>query len=178
MTMINAAREYLLRGFVPIPVEHSTKKPAIPAWTEFQPTADNLKRCFESSSTNVGLLLGPPSANLVDIDLDDPLAIKLAQELLPETRWRHGRRGAPGSHFFYIAEGIETERFRDPIGSAMLVEIRAEGCQTLVPPSIHPNGEAIKQELDGVPAEVSASQLRCAASRLAAANLIVRQSGL
>ena len=44
MTMINAAREYLLRGFVPIPVEHGTKKPAIAAWTEFKPTADDLKR--------------------------------------------------------------------------------------------------------------------------------------
>lgn len=168
------ALEYQRLGFTPIPVEHSTKKPAIPAWTEFQPTADDLKRYFESSPINVGLLLGPASANLVDIDLDDPLAIKLAQGLLPETRWRHGRTGAPGSHFFYIAEGIETERFRDPTDGAMLVEIRAEGCQTLVPPSIHPNGEAIKQELDGVPVEISASRLRRAVCNLAAATLFAR----
>jgi hypothetical protein len=43
-----------------------------------------------------------------------------------------------------------------------------------VPPSDHPSGEAIKQELDGVPTEISASQLRGAVSSLAAANLIVK----
>ncbi len=56
----------------------------------------------------------------------------------------------------------------------MLVELRSDGCQTLVPPSVHPSGEPIAWAEDGEPATVAAEALQTDAARLASAALLAR----
>ncbi|HEV2237841.1 MAG TPA: AAA family ATPase [Ktedonobacterales bacterium] len=54
----------------------------------------------------------------------------------------------------------------------MLVELRADGCQTMVPPSIHPSGDALRWERDGEPAVVEEAELRAKVAQVAACALL------
>jgi hypothetical protein len=55
-----------------------------------------------------------------------------------------------------------------------LLEIRSDGHQTMMPPSVHPNGEQIAWECEGEPARVSGDELAQSVTRLAIACLLVR----
>ena len=110
----------------------------------------------------------------MDVDLDTTEARALAPHFLPETDWVHGRAGSPGSHYIYIAPGVNTERFADPLNGKMIIEQRAEGCQTMVPPSRHASGERVIQEREGIPSRVFGDQLQQGVRRVATAALLVR----
>ena len=168
VTTKEAARQYRERGLRPIPLDPMSKKPSMRDWPSFKLTDETEARCF-GPKANVGLITGEA---LVDVDLDVPQAIKLAPDFLPDTSWLHGRKSAPGSHYIYRAPGCTTRKFPDPIDGTMLVELRAEGCQTLVPPSVHPSGEPLVQEREGVPSRIPSDQLSAQVSRLAAATLL------
>lgn len=56
----------------------------------------------------------------------------------------------------------------------MIVELRSDRCQTLVPPSVHPDGELIHWEQDGEPASADPDVLHRAVRTLAAAALLAR----
>lgn len=97
-------------------------------------------------STNLGVLLGEASGDLIDVDLDHPAAARLKSYLLPYTAAVHGRETSRKSHYWYRAKPgtlPATRRLRIPDksgrGSGVSVEIRGNGAQTLVPPSIHPD---------------------------------------
>ena len=52
-----------------------------------------------------------PSGWLIDVDLDHPLAVELADEFLPPTASVFGRVGKPRSHRLYVVtEPIETQQ--------------------------------------------------------------------
>jgi DNA polymerase-1 len=148
-------REYIARGFAPLPVLRGQKRSVIPNWTEYQADPADLT-AFDRM--NVGLLLGRRSGGLVDVDLDTPEAVRAAALLLPLTGMVSGRASSPRSHYWYkcpdaparastefadvptktlAADGTPVER------RAMLVELRSTGGQTVVAPSVHPGGEAI-----------------------------------
>ncbi len=137
------------------------------------------RRAFDAKSFgnhNVGLVLGTRSGGLVDVDLDSPVAVELADDFLPATGMVHGRPGKRRSHRWYrlsdAPEGVLA--FRGPKG--MLVELRsgslAKGSQTLAPPSRHPSGEELTWEADGAPAELTFNELEPCVRRLAAASLL------
>jgi hypothetical protein len=133
--------DYHSRGWFPIPVPPGKKIPIIQGWQNLRLKREDLPHHF-SNGTNVGLLLGSTSANLIDVDLDWPEAQAMAPEFLPITSRISGRSGAPRSHYFYIAEPIaKTKKFEDPLlkgnktERAMIVEFRSTGTQTIVPPS-------------------------------------------
>jgi hypothetical protein len=108
------------------------------------------------------------------VDLDSPEARKLAGHFLPETRMRHGRQRRRASHYWYLVHPTpEPEKFSDT-GGKCLVELRSKGQQTIVPPSIHPNGDAVVWEEYGEPATVDAVELRECVARLAACALVAR----
>jgi hypothetical protein len=73
----------------------------------------------------------------------------------------------------------ETKKFLDPTADgeerAVLLEMRSTGCQTLLPGSVHPNGEMINWHTKGEPATVEAEVLERAARRCAAASLLARR---
>jgi hypothetical protein len=174
MTVLDAALGYVGRGWAVIPIPLAQKAPRLTNWQELRITRANLPKYFNGRPANIGVLLGEPSAGLIDIDLDAPEAPALADYFLPATGCVFGRQGKPKSHCLYIVDSpLKTEQFRDTKG-AVLVELRSTGGQTIVPPSTHPSGEPIQFYADGAPATVTAMELREAVARLAAATLVAR----
>src|SRR5262249_30738485 len=92
-------RDYLPRGWVPLPIPLKEKNPGFKGWQKYQPHNGQIERDFRGEG-NVGLLLGAPSGGLVDIDLDWAEACDLAPRLLPATEMKGGRDGAPLSHWW------------------------------------------------------------------------------
>ncbi len=140
-------------------------------------SAADLPRHF-SNGANIGLLLGSPSHDLVDVDLDAPEAVAAAETFLPNTDRIHGRPGKPRSHYWYTSPVPATKNFEYVEGKddkTMLVEIRSTGRQTLVPPSLHPSGEKYEWYAEGDPAQVDAETLTAAVSRVAACALLARK---
>ena len=133
--VISAARDYLGRGWRPVPIQPGKKTPALKEWPQLRLEVDQVPEVF-ASSNNIGLLLGVPSNGLVDIDFDHPIARALAH-LLPHTDRVHGRSGNPSSHRWYECTGEvpQSAKFVDPTTGEMLVEFRSTGGQTVVPPS-------------------------------------------
>jgi hypothetical protein len=172
--IIEAALEYVGRGWAVVPVKPRSKKPRPNEWTKFRIDHQEISKHFREAD-NIGLLLGEPSGGLVDVDLDCPEVLKLADAFLPATPLVHGRKGKPASHRWYrVSRPPEkTQKFCD-LDGASLVELRSTGGQTVVPPSIHESGELITWEGTGEPAEVDSQTLAQAVSRLAAAALLAR----
>jgi phage/plasmid-associated DNA primase len=175
-----AAFTYGARGWSVVPVRPRSKQPFNPdrrdakGWQQLRPGAADLDRWFAASDLNLGLLMGEPSGGLVDIDLDATEAVAAAETFLPPTDCVFGRPTKPRSHWFYVCLGAATRKFKDPTDQSMLVELRSDGCMTVVPPSVHPTGEQVAWSHDDAPALVEADQLVAAVESLAAAALLAR----
>lgn len=172
---------YVDHGYVPIPIASRTKSPGT-GWNlrTLESARPSLEKDFADPAANVGVLLGAPSGNLTDVDLDCAEVVKVGGRFLPRTPMSFGRQSAPRSHAIYRCPKVKTERFFDPRKPAdqehgTLVEVRSDGCQTVFPGSVHPSGEVVRFEIEpGTPAEVKALDLRRAVAKLAAAALLGR----
>ncbi|MFN3151802.1 bifunctional DNA primase/polymerase [Bremerella sp.] len=166
---MNSVREqvanYRKRGWYCVPLRPRSKVPVRNDWPNLRIESDQIKEHF-SAKDNVGLILGEPSGWLVDVDLDCQEAIELADQYLPPTPAITGRPSVPASHRWYIAEGATTHRHTDPQDGSMIVELRSTGTQSVVGPSIHPDGETY-DVLDAEPAMVSAPMLAACVKALA-----------
>jgi putative DNA primase/helicase len=118
-------------------VKSRSKVPAQRGWTSLPPVSPDWE-AVRRGDYNIGVLLG---GDLVDVDLDDDLAVRIAPEVLPYTL-TYGRQSRRRSHYLYRLDGgsIDTTKWKLPNG-AMLLELRSSGAQSVVPPSIHPSGE-------------------------------------
>lgn len=170
---------YFSRGWMPIPLPHKSKNPNRKEWQKERFSREDLPRHFNNGQ-NVGLLLGEPSGGLIDVDLDCKEALSIADAILPATKMVSGRASAPKSHRWYVCDPIPpTTQFNDPSpvnrdDRSMMIEFRSTGGQTVVPPSIHPLGEAYEWYGELSPARVSGNDLLEAVSYLAACTLIAR----
>lgn len=180
----DAAREYLKRGLMPIPLDGPrTKKVTRPGWPKERYTAADAPRF---AGVNVGLLLGEPSGGLNDVDSDCPEAIRAAAVLLPNTRMVSERAGAPRSHYWYRChpQSATALKLHDPERPAshpdgnVLIELRngtGNALMTVVPPSLHEGtGEAVVWHEFGEPGEIGAAELEGKVKEVAAAALIGR----
>lgn len=166
-----SAATYINRGWSPIPIPAQGKRPFLPGWQHLRVTAEAVNRFFNGSPKNIGVLLGEPSAWLVDVDLDHELAVLEAENHLPATGAIFGRPSKPRSHWLYrVASPIETFK-RQHKAAGMLVELRSTGCQTVFPPSLHPSGEPIEWHSDGEPLLIEPGELRACVDALADAVL-------
>ena len=147
-----------------MPLRPRSKKPVRSDWPKIRIDADDIGTVF-SAKDNVGLVLGEPLGWLVDVDLDCPEAIEIADHYLPPTPAITGRPSAPKSHRWYVAAGAATEKHTDPSDGSMIVELRSTGLQTAVGPSIHSDGETY-DVLDAEPAAVSAPMLAACVRRV------------
>src|SRR5262249_17723554 len=144
-----AAVYYVECGGQPIPIPRGSKNPARDEWQNEHTDRGNVGVRFPRGRLlNVGLLLGDRSGGLVDGDLDAPQAVAAARFLMPETGWISGREGKPASHYWYVVAdppAKASDAWRDPLlkKNNKLLELRSTGGQTVVPPSTHPEGEAI-----------------------------------
>jgi hypothetical protein len=182
MTPREAAEFYIDRGLRPIPIPLREKAPRIDSWPSLMLTKSDLPQYFNGAPSNLGVILGD-SYGTADVDLDCSEAIAAAPELLPETAMIFGRQSKPASHYFYRSDPpTRSKRFLDPVTKACLVELRCQksdgqvGLQTVVPPSIHPEGEQIRfeKDFDRHPGNVDAVTLQAAVAKVAAVSLLAR----
>jgi P4 family phage/plasmid primase-like protien len=162
---------YARMGLAVVP--NKDKKPLLKGWSSKILAEDELPRHFDNGQ-NVGLINGEPAGGLVVVDMDVPEALKIADKFLPNTL-RSGRKSTPGAHIWYAAHRAKTKRYEDT-DSRVLLEIRSDGCQTLVEPSRHPGGEHYRWERNGgqEPAEISAEELESRCTELATATVVAR----
>jgi len=167
-----AAVELIRRGIPVVPIPARQKGPTLPEWQKLRLTVEDVPDYF-GTGENVGILLGDPSG-LVDVDLDCPEVLAVADRILPMTDMIHGRPGKPRSHRWYSPTPIPpTRQYRD-LNGTMLVELRSTGGQTLIPPSVHPSGEVSTWDAEGAPAEVDADILQIKVACVAAMALLAR----
>src|SRR5262250_3390442 len=89
MNSAPAAVSYIRRGWQPVPVPPGSKAPGFKNWENFTCEAEEIGKYFVNGC-NIGLLLGTPSAGLVDVDIDSPEALPIAPYLLPLTQMVSG----------------------------------------------------------------------------------------
>src|SRR4051794_16710600 len=168
------AKKYLDRNLAVIPIPAGQKGPVLPDWQKLRIQPEDVPQYFNGKPQNLGVLLGEPSGGLVDVDLDVPEATTIAGRFLPPTL-TSGRESAPDSHWWYRAPGTVTDKWKDTDGK-MLVEVRSTGCQTLVEPSVHPDGEGYlwQRASDLGIADSSPEDLGRACRQLATAVLLAR----
>lgn len=187
--IVEAAIHAFEQGWSPVPIIKGTKRPAHSGWIETRyKTKNEIESAFKD--TNLGVILGDPSGGLIDIDLDSPEAEALSDGFLPVTRMVHGRDSSPRSHYWYKVEGwsVKVQPFYDPIermkqvegkefdkDRLVLLEIRGNGGQTLLPPSVHESGEQYSWHNQWhPPAVVSYAEIDKQVRWLAAASLLAR----
>lgn len=191
------AREVILRGFLPIPVPKGQKAPVLSGWQTFRRDGESYTRTIPADAShpdgprivtctldqlfaddgNQGNLNGRASG-LADVDHDCAETRALSEAFLPPTGLVHGRPSSPRSHPWYALDGpCKRLTWKDPLAGedrAMLLELRGDKSQTLLPPSIHPSGEVYQWDSDGEPARVDVDTLVLACNRLASASLLGR----
>src|SRR5262249_18247591 len=180
-SILTIARDYIARGWHPVPLPYKTKFPPSNRWHLRTITIENVhKFFFENSQQNIGVQLGPKSNNLTDADLDCPEAVKLASALLPKTDCIFGRKSKPFSHYLYrVSDPLPqaTLAYKDEEGK-MICELRlgggGKGAQTMFPGSMHPDDEPVKWEKDGEPARATCAALHQACTRIAVGTMLMR----
>ncbi|TNE60267.1 MAG: hypothetical protein EP340_00105 [Alphaproteobacteria bacterium] len=179
-----AARDYIDRGWQPIPIPLKEKRPTITGWPHLEIDESNVEQFF-SGPCNVGVILGAVSEGLTDVDLDCDEAVRLAARFLPATEAIFGRASKRRSHYLYSTDLASTYdkaeiKFTDPTDNKTLLELRIGGekaAQTVFPGSIHQTSEVIEWDAHGDPEPVSSSELVDACNHLAAAVLTARHFG-
>ena len=180
-TPLDVATEYTNRGWKVVPVRFRGKGCFESEWQKLRLEIGDLPQHFNSSPQNIGVLLGEPSGGLIDVDLDCPESLALADEFLPQTNCKFGRASKRESHWLYKATTPgATKQFTDITKAEsadngnMLLEYRSANVQTVFPGSIHEEGEAIEWDEDGSPSDVDGRVLLDCVSKLAAAALLMK----
>lgn len=172
-TLLDVARSYLRRGWVPLPVPFRSKSPGFEGWQHFSVTEADLSRHFYGRQLNIGVLLGKVSGDLTDVDLDCDEALTLAPYFLPTTGAIFGRRTRPRSHWLYVSAIPSKVSFTDPISGKRLIEVLTNGQQAIFPGSTHKDtGEPVEWSTEGEAACISETDLLGDVRRLAAATLL------
>ena len=161
--------DYIDHGFSPIPILFKTKTPITKEWNKLRITANNYETYFDEVPTNIGILTGKPSGNLVDVDIDKVDALKFAPWFLPKTNCIFGHKSKPRSHWVYrVPKAKAYERFT---ANGMILEIRGNNRVTVFPGSVHPSGEVVEFENpdDYNPSSSTWKELKRAGSKIAIA---------
>lgn len=168
-----AVQAYDLRGWCMTPCRARGKEPYRTGWQNERLDLEQFTDIIaDNPAQNIGMVLGKSSENLVCIDLDNPVAVELADQFLPPTSLIAGRGKNPRTHWFYhVPGGIKATKFKLPadpndIGKKLtVVEILSDGNQVVVGPSVHPDDD-VYDVLEGEPATVDGSELLEAAESL------------
>lgn len=170
--ILDTALDYTRRGWAVIPIAHRSKHPGSllgDGWQNTRLTEAELPRHFNGQPRNIGVILGPPSGDLVDYDMDSIEAVRLAPYLAPDTGARFGRLSKPHSHRLFVSSECKPAKYIDPTDGATILEIRTsyvndagelKGQQTILPGSAHDKtGEPIEWDSDDAPFEIAADEL-------------------
>ena len=173
------ALRWIQRGAAPIPVRFREKVPIGEAWQKQRFTTATVSSVFNGAPINIGILWGEPSGNVIDIDLDWPEACAVASALLPATA-TYGRASSRQSHWLYRVPGAVTGKWSVPGElvpdghKSVVLELRADGTQSVVPPSTHPSGELYAWDHERRPHALEYQALVRKLNLVAAGALLVR----
>ncbi len=156
-----------------IPIPHMKKAPIIQGWPKLKITEKNFQQYFpEGKQMNVGVINGKRSRNIVDIDIDSLTALDLAEKYLPKTGLIFGRKSKPYSHWIYVCDKLpKTTKFQSNEGC--IIEIRADGTQSVWPPSVHPSKEVVSYQSNGNPVKVNKEDLEKACKVITVGTIII-----
>lgn len=136
--MINIFEEFTeTKSFIQL--HPNRKAPVVTDWV------NNGKSYSEvcSYNGNVGLLTGEVSG-ILDVDLDCSEAVALADAILPQPHIKFDRNTTDSAHFLYKASSFgPTKRFSST-DNEVLIELRGNGAQTMIPPSNHEYGGQLR----------------------------------
>ena len=143
--ILDAALEYLDRGFSIIPVNRADKRPYT-KWTEYTkrlPTVDEVERWWDIwPNANVAIITGSISGVWV-VDADGPTGIEWMTANLPKTGVYSIT--AKGLHAIYRIPPGAT--IKNSVRLAPEVDVRGEGGYIVAPPSKHQSGHEYKWQM-------------------------------
>ncbi|KQO95671.1 DNA primase [Methylobacterium sp. Leaf92] len=146
-------KTYIDNGYDITVLRQRTKEPKLKNWINITLTADD----FDSHGSfpehyNIGIKLGEASNGIVDVDLDCGAAVWLGTSLLNTDTQVFGRPSNSGSHYLYrVPDARNTLRFKHPTEGKVLLELRGNGGQTVLPGSIYEDGSKIRFEDHSLP---------------------------
>lgn len=139
------ARELVKAGYTPLPLVG--KKPCPEGWSTFSHVTEETLTDWERRGwfQNIGMLCGAASNNVVVLDFDGLAGYDLFCQQFPdlvETLTVATGSGA-GKHCYYKVDLLpDSKPVKDILlkfGERVNIEIRADGLQVVIPPSIHPD---------------------------------------
>lgn len=142
---LDAALDYLHRGWAVVPAGARTKRPIIP-WRRYQhilPTAEQIRQWFGRwPAANLAVITGQISG-IVVVDIDPKHG---GEASIASMEARHGQlpptveavTGGGGRHLYFAHPGHEV---RNRAGFAPGIDMRGDGGCIIVPPSVHPSGK-------------------------------------
>ena len=141
------AKELYQSGYSVIPLHANDKRPFEKEWSKFcldkMAVADVKSYISRDSVFNLGVTLGPASG-IVALDFDDDVNEyhDKIKKMVPESPVI--KVGAKGCTAFYRYNGEKNRswKYKKDGVKYTVVELLSEGRQTVVPPSIHPDGGA------------------------------------
>lgn len=132
------AKYWLEKKVYTVPLRSRSKRPKSMNWPHLRLVEDDLENGAFKPGDNIGALWGDASDHATDVDLDMEEAIWVAEYILPET-FIYGRTGKERSHYVFKVIGAQTRKWQvHELGT--IIEIRATGAQSVIPPSRHPEG--------------------------------------
>lgn len=145
-----AAERYTRLGISVIPIQPGTKEP--PAgfrWGEFaHRIADASERYtwFVDNGWQIAVVSGPVSGWLVPLDFDGEGGFDAFAEKYPAVRSLPRLRTGSGKTHVWLRTATPTKKYVTHAPDGSNLEVRAGTHYTLVPPSVHPNGESYTWE--------------------------------
>jgi hypothetical protein len=163
--------------------EPSAKRIAESQWQKPRPlTEPAIRAMFQPHrQSNVCSVWGVGSHYLVDAEAETPLGARALDLWLPSSSVSWGSPKNPGSHRLLRIAGepgqIKTRQLTGPRGRHV-IELRGDGAQSILPPSMHPSGAPYAwahYEPAGAVPEVAYEDVLRACEEAAAATLIAEQ---
>lgn len=133
-------------GYSPVPLVANDKKAYLNNWSTLcvnRMTKGDLDKYSAETNLNIGIALGPAS-QIIALDFDDDLdgLHEKIKKLIPESPVvKVGKRGFT-AFYRYQGEKNRTWKAKQDGKKYTIIELLSEGRQTVVPPSIHPEGGA------------------------------------
>ncbi len=133
--LLNAALNYLSRGWSIIPINPSSKKPCLESWLEYQrrlPTIDEVNDWWTKWPwASIGLVTGEISGvSVIDVD---PRHGGISDNLTDTVK---SQTGGGGFHYFYLYN----HNVHSQNGVKDGIDLKSDGGYVILPPSIHASG--------------------------------------
>jgi len=131
--------QYFDIGWEPIPLQPKSKTPIPESWTTIEVNAEVIQNwSIQLPNTNLGVRTGQGSG-IVVLDLDGNFELDSATQPIPVTPM--AQSGSGGIHYYFKHPGFTVKgTVRILQNEQGALDIRGDGQQVVVPPSIHPNG--------------------------------------